>query len=53
MSRILKQDPDTTLNETINVLRKALSKDQDEKTTEGFKLLMKYDLYSTRQFLSE
>ena len=52
---ILKQPPDDSFNQTVKELRTALRKDLDSSPPgdEGWKLMMKYDKYSTRQFLAE
>ncbi|KAF8527728.1 hypothetical protein BDD12DRAFT_919552 [Trichophaea hybrida] len=51
---IITRSPDDVVNDTIQPLRDALRNDLDESPpgTAGWKLLMKYDKYSTRQFLS-
>ncbi|KAJ2989834.1 hypothetical protein NUW58_g3268 [Xylaria curta] len=51
---ILQLGPNETLNGTIHALRDALRRDLEQKPpgSEGFKLLMTYDKYSTRQFLA-
>ncbi|TGO43681.1 hypothetical protein BCON_1097g00010 [Botryotinia convoluta] len=51
---VLNKSPDFTFNRTIDNLREALKKDlaQTPPGKEGFKLLLDYDKYSTRQFLA-
>jgi len=51
----LGQSPDKTLNGTLADVRNKLRNDLDSDTgtgTEGFKTLMEYDQFSTRQFLA-
>ena len=52
---VLRMSPDKTFNKTVDELRKALRKDLKSSPPgkDGFKLLLKYDKYSTRQFLAE
>lgn len=51
---ILKKSPDYTFNRTVDGLREALRNDLESSPpgSEGFKLLLTYDKYSTRQFLA-
>jgi len=51
---VLKKSPGVTFNRTIDNVREALRKDLDTTPPgkEGFKLLLDYDKYSTRQFLA-
>lgn len=51
---ILKNSPDYTFNRTVAKLREALKNDLKSSPPgkEGFKLLLTYDKYSTRQFLA-
>ena len=49
---VIKQSPGKVINDIIEPLRKALRDDVENGTTTGWDMLMEYDKYSTRQYLS-
>jgi hypothetical protein len=52
--RLLKAGPDKVIRDNIEPLRQQLKKDAEQSPPgeAGWKMLMDYDTYSTRQFLS-
>lgn len=52
--RLLKAGPDKVMKANIDPLRQQLIKDAEQSPPgeDGWKMLMDYDTYSTRQFLS-